>query len=240
MSRAVRALSGLLLGIGIGITAITIYFISYACVWKALALLNKPHELSETLGSWSPILVLMAIMAALGAILTKAGADLLGKTAEVRREVRMPPVQPPSAPPTPPSAPPSAKPEEFKPPSITPMAPPSRPSRPPEAPRPPSPPPSFKVEAPRERELPRGEEGPARIAFEVARRERLFPPPPAGPRRPAAPAAEEARPEEAPRGPERPELPPPPSPRPPEARPGLSEDELNRILRILRERRKKA
>ena len=227
MSRAARALSGLLLAIGIGITAIIVYFIGYTCIWKALDLLDKSRQLAETLGSWSPVLVLMAIMAALGAILTKAGADLMGKIIEQRREVQRPPTPPPSAPPTTPP-PPSARLAETTPPSITTPA----PARPPKPAWQPPPPPSLGVELPRERELTREEEGPARLAFEAAKRERLFPPPP------SKPTAEEAKPEEAPKGPERPELPPPPG-RPTEARPGLSEDELNRILRILRQRRRK-
>jgi len=238
MSRAARALSGLLLAIGIGITAITVYFIGYTCIWKALDLLDKSRQLSETLGSWSPVLVLMAIMAALGAILTKAGADLMGKIIEQRREVQRLPAPPPSTPPSTPP-PPSARPTETTPPSITTPPTTPTPTRPPKPAWQPPPPPSLGVELPRElpreREVTREEEGPARLAFEVARRERLFPPPPS---RPSKPTAEEAKPEEAPRGPERPELPPPPG-RPTEARPGLSEDELNRILRILRERRRK-
>ena len=89
-------------------------------------------------------------------------------------------------------------------------SPPLLPPRPPEAMRPPE-----------------REERPAHMAFEAAIHERGHPPAP----RPSSPPAEGR-------------APPKPGPRAgrgaPEARPALDEDELSRIIRILRERRKRA
>ena len=105
-------------------------------------------------------------------------------------------------------------------------SPPFIPTRPPEAVRP----------------SPKPEERPAHMAFEMALREEAPPSLPRPPRPPAAPPTAEGRRAPPKPGPpaERAKPPPGEAGRPPEVRPALDEDELSRIIRILRERRRRA
>jgi len=89
------------------------------------------------------------------------------------------------------------------------------------------PPPLLPPRPPEATRPPEREERPARMAFEAAIPERGRPP---APRPPSPPAEERAPPRPGPRA-ER---------GAPEVRPALDEDELSRIIRILRERRKRA
>mgnify|MGYP000633818348 CR=1 FL=1 len=104
-------------------------------------------------------------------------------------------------------------------------------------PSPPPPPPSFlppprPAETRRPASPPREEERPSHLAFRAAMKEEEVPPeaPP-----PPPPPRETPRPPVKPEEGAKPEV-----RRAPEVRPALNEDELSRIIRILRERRRRA
>ncbi|RLI08173.1 hypothetical protein DRO32_02695 [Candidatus Bathyarchaeota archaeon] len=202
MSRVARAVGGVLLAVGIGIALFTVFFIHY-CIWTAIKLLEKPHELASTFGSWGPFLIMMILLASLGAALAKSGADLIGMSLarEGARGVAPGPPPPPTPRPT----------AEAGPRAVERGAEAALPSG-----LPPIPP---------RRAVEREEERPPRISLRPTEPSPLFPPPP---------RAEGLAPEE-----EKPGAPEERKVEGPSAGPALPEDELSRILRILRERRRR-
>ena len=190
MVRLERALGAAISIIGIGIALFMTFCVAYYFMPNMLE--SHYSRIEEVLASWTPQIIMTAMLMILGIGFVKLGSSLMRHAAPERtKAVEV-----------------EETPAERAPPPFT-------------LPRTPGPPETRP--RPSERE-----ERPTHMAFEAAIREEVpFPTP--RPSRPRAGEIASQRPAPQPTGREG----------HPEARPALDEDELSRIIRILRERRRK-